>query len=179
MMGNTHIIIGLSYGVSLIPAVTQNEYTPEQLGFIMCGLVVGSLLPDIDHPHSLISQKIPLVGKTISKLTTHRGLFHSIVGVGMMFVLWSCLSVIVADGLTSVGIQQADNATRYIASGLMAGYILHIIADMLTISGVKLFYPLKGNIKIPLFETGGTREWLLSVFLIAVSAIQVISVTLN
>jgi len=178
-MGNTHIIIGVSYGVALMPAVTRHEMTVEQLGFVMCGLVVGSLLPDIDHPHSLISQQIPLVGKTISRLTSHRGLFHSILGVVMMFGLSAWLSIVIAGGLSSVGIQQADNATRYIASGLMTGYILHIVADMLTISGVKLFYPIKRNIKIPLFKTGGTREWLLSIVLIAVSAIQIVALFLK
>lgn len=179
MMGRTHIIIGLSYGIALIPSATQNGVTPGQLGFVMCGLVVGSLLPDIDHPHSLISQQLPLVGKVISKLTRHRGIFHSILGVVIMFAWTQWLSISIADGLSAVGIQQADHATRNLNTGLMLGYILHIFADLLTISGVRLFYPLKRNIKIPVFKTGGVMEWLLGVVLMVVSAIQIVGLVIR
>jgi inner membrane protein len=179
MMGKTHLVIGVSYGVALVPAVTRGEFTPTQLGFIMTGLVIGSLLPDIDHPQSLISQQIPLVGKVISRLTRHRGLFHSILGVVILFGLSAWLSILIAGGLTSLGIQQADTATRYISAGLMIGYILHIVADMLTISGVKLFYPWKRNIRIPLFKTGGFREWVLGLVLIVVSTMQIIALFID
>lgn len=172
MMGRTHIIIGVSYGVALIPTATQNGLTPGQLGFLMCGLVVGSLLPDIDHPHSLISQQLPLVGKVISKLTRHRGLFHSVLGVVIMFAWTRWLSIFIADGLSSV-IQQADLATRNISTGLMLGYILHIFADLLTVSGVRLLYPLKFTVRIPLFKTGGFWEWLLGVMLMVVSGLNI------
>jgi len=43
----------------------------------------------------------------------------------------------------------------------LVGYVLHIGADMLTISGVKLFYPLRFNVGLPIFSTGGIREKLL------------------
>jgi len=178
-MGRTHIIIGVSCGVALIPAVEGGQLTPAQLGFIMVGLTVGSLLPDIDHPHSLISQQLPLVGSIISKLTRHRGLFHSILGVVMMFGLSAWLAIMMAGGLSSMGIQSADSATRYIASGLMIGYILHIIADMVTVSGIRLFYPLQRNIRIPLFRTGGFRERGLVLTLIVLSTLQIIALFID
>lgn len=165
MMGRTHIIIGISAGVAYLPAVTQGELMPGQFGFIMVGLVIGSLLPDIDHPHSLISQQLPIVGRVISALTRHRGLFHSILGVLVMAGLSAWWSVGIAQGLTSLGIQNAPEATHHIGLGLMIGYILHILADMITVRGVRLFYPLKFTVRIPLFSTGGFREWLLGLAL--------------
>jgi membrane-bound metal-dependent hydrolase YbcI (DUF457 family) len=45
--------------------------------------------------------------------------------------------------------------------GLLVGYIVHIIGDVLTVRGVKLFYPAQWAMKIPLFVTGGLREFLL------------------
>lgn len=176
MMGRTHVIIGVSYGVNLIPAVTRNDLTPAQLGFVMCGLVIGSLLPDIDHPHSLISQQIPLVGGIISRLTSHRGLFHSILGVAILIVGLGMLSALIAGGLSSIGIQGASDATAQISTGTLIGYILHIIADMITVNGVKLFYPLKANVGLPLIRTGGNREWILAMALIIISFLQVFTV---
>jgi membrane-bound metal-dependent hydrolase YbcI (DUF457 family) len=52
-------------------------------------------------------------------------------------------------------------------------YILHIIADMLTKGGVKLLYPLKWNVGIGIFKTGGLLEFVFRVVLMVWIVIQV------
>lgn len=167
-MGKTHVVIGVSYGVTLLPSINTGVFTLPQVGIIICGLTIGSLLPDIDHPQSIISRQIPLIGMIISKLTRHRGLFHSLLGVGLMFLL-----LIVPTGMV---VQATGTRLAYFgAAGLMIGYILHIVADMLTVGGVKLFYPWQRKIAIGLFTTGGLREAALRWFLVGVSLIQITS----
>ncbi len=46
-------------------------------------VIVGSLLPDIDHPNSQISKKIPI----ITKLLRHRGVTHSLLAVVILYLL--------------------------------------------------------------------------------------------
>ncbi len=46
-------------------------------------VIVGSLLPDIDHSNSQISKKIPI----IAKLLKHRGVTHSLLAVVILYFL--------------------------------------------------------------------------------------------
>lgn len=170
MMGRTHVIIGTAFGASVLPAVANGNYTYEQYMMLVCGLVIGSLLPDLDHPQSVISRAIPIVGGIISRLTRHRGLLHSILGMVLFYLLLKI-------GIPVITVNQSISAqlVGMAGAGLLVGYGLHIIADMLTKSGVRLFYPLRRTIKIPLFRTGGYRELILRIALIGMSAMQIIA----
>lgn len=172
MMGKTHIIIGLSYGIPLLPIVNE-QITPTDWGLLMVGLTLGSLLPDIDHPQSVIARKAPLVGWIASKLTGHRSFFHSIVGVAVWLVVLGILTTTLSGTLNVLG-WNVEKPLISCAAGLMIGYVLHIIADMFTLSGVKLFYPIKKTIGFPIFVTGGYGELFLRWGLIIIGIIQVI-----
>ena len=168
MMAKTHMLTGFAYGVAVYPAVARGDYTIEQYALVMVGLVIGSLLPDIDHPHSLISQFIPIVGGVMSRLTKHRGLFHSIVGVVLVYAVLVLVS------------QYVNRATHsqlqyFFVAGALIGYVLHIIGDVLTVSGVQLFYPLRYRVRIPVIRTNGYRELILQVSLLVVIAVEVLS----
>jgi inner membrane protein len=168
MMSKTHVAIGVAYGTALIPAVQRGEFTLEQFGLIMIGLVIGSLLPDLDHPQSVISRQIPIIGGVISGLTRHRGLLHSILGVILFYFVCAALMFPMAT------ITQNTRDLASLPAGLMLGYIFHIGADMLTKSGVKLFYPLKWNIGFGVFTTGGILEFGLRLVLMGWIVLQVI-----
>lgn len=177
MMAKTHVVIGTTYAMGLLPAVQQGQYTPTQFGLVLCGIVIGSLLPDLDHPTSVISQQIPLVGGIISRLTRHRGLLHSVLGVVLLvFILGSLLGT-VANILTSTGVRQAEMITQYFLAGLVIGYILHIVADLLTVNGVRLLYPLRWKIRIGMFRTNGMSEMILRGILTAIVILQLVSVS--
>ena len=57
--------------------------------------------------------------------------------------------------------------------GAAIGYVSHIVGDMLTPSGVRLFYPSGRSVRVPLFVTGSILEWLF-VLLVAVAAVGVV-----
>mgnify|MGYP002713245383 CR=1 FL=1 len=167
-MSKTHVVIGVAYGAGLIPAVQRGDYSIEQFGLVLLGLAIGSLLPDLDHPQSTISRSIPIVGGLISSLTRHRGILHSILGVILFYLVTAILMIPI------VAMTHNIQLSRYAAAGLLLGYVLHIVADMLTKGGVRLFYPLKWNIGIGIFKTGGLLEFGFRVALMVWIVLQVI-----
>lgn len=89
-------------------------------------VVFGSLLPDLDHPHSAIAHSLVLrpFGWGIRKLTHHRGIMHS---------LLMAIVVLVAGTLL---------IDSYLGIALFWGYLSHLFADALTVEGIPLFDPL-------------------------------------
>lgn len=173
MMGKTHVIIGIAYGTALLPALQRGDYSIEQYSLVMVGLVIGSLLPDLDHPQSTISRMIPIVGGLLSRLTRHRGILHSIMGVTI------CWLVCVGLMIPAVAVTQDARLSAHIFAGMMIGYVLHVVADSLTKGGVRLFYPLRWTIKIPVFRTGGYRELVLRMVLLAIVTMQIITLFID
>ena len=128
MTGKNHIKIAFS--VSLL---TLN---PVVIGYS----ILGSILPDIDHYKSMISKFI--IAPYITKVLTHRGFTHSILG----FITVTLTTIIT--------IHRWD-----IVAGIAIGYISHIVADMLTSQGVQLMWPKRKRYKFPFtFSTGSEYE---------------------
>lgn len=94
MTGKTHLTLGI---------LTAMLTTDDTLQF--CCLCIGSILPDIDHPTSMLGKKVPFV----AKLFSHRGFTHSLLFSTLMAVIdiWICYGTIVhivADMLTKQGV---------------------------------------------------------------------------
>jgi len=109
-------------------------------------LVFFAILPDIDKYNSKIGKKFLFISIPLNMLG-HRGFMHSMWVVILLYML-----------LLPLGLGAAA-----------LGYFSHLILDMLTPQGIKLFWPLfsvKGY-----FKTGGVVDWLLTVFFFAGSGI--------
>ena len=111
MQGRTHLLVGIAIAAAIAP-------TPS----VAMAVVIGAMLPDIDHPQSLITGIVP-GARLLSLGMRHRGVTHS---------LWA-LGLIVALGMTQ---------GQAIGVGIGAGYASHLVLDMLTPRGVALFQPL-------------------------------------
>jgi inner membrane protein len=131
MNGTTHLAVGAAIGawyVTVPPDLWVNDYAlrpdtlPAKLALVaVC--MVGSLLPDIDHARSLISQRVGPVGWVVRLFMSHRGLTHTFLFGGLITL-----------GLSIVHPQLA---------GVFAmGYLSHLVLDMLTPAGVRLYYPV-------------------------------------
>ncbi len=129
----THSLIGINSLWLLAPL------PPELLGYDIGTLavcaVLGSLLPDLDAPESKIKHlKIPgtkfkpflLPAQIVSRTDQHRGLLHSLWGLGMAFMI-----VIPA----TFWIGWAPSVA------LLLGYASHLLGDAATKSGIRLLYP--------------------------------------
>ena len=111
----------------------------EPLVAIGC-IFIGSLLPDLDHPESTIGKKLLFISIPLSAVFGHRQITHSIWSLVAFWMLFEA---------------QGEYALM-----LMIGYISHLLADVVTDSGIPFFWPLQTRIRLPLgITTGGIVEY--------------------
>jgi len=149
MQYKTHIAFSLATGVTALNLFPSLE---NELFLYGSGLILGSLLPDIDHVKSKIGRMVPILSKLVFLMFGHRSFFHSLL---FIFLLWIILHLV---------------APFSFVIGLLLGTGSHLLGDMMTHRGIKLLYPLAWNVRFPLtFKTGGMIEYLLLVLFIGVS----------
>lgn len=129
---------------------TAFNYDSTAYMFILLGVVIGSVFPDIDEPNSFLGSKVKIVSIPTNFFIGHRTLTHNIlVYIVPMAVLWF------------YGME--DSYAKLLLIGFLTGAILHILEDAVTNSGVKgAMFPLVKNFSIlPYklrFSTGGIFE---------------------
>lgn len=140
MEGKTHIAGGLAAG-----AIYLNlGGTVDQEVLFLGSLVLGSLLPDIDHTGSSIGRKVPLLDNVISFVFGHRSFTHSLLFLALSYLIFKQVSW-----------------PESIELGLWLGMFSHMLLDMLTKQGIKFLWPIKTNIGVPGgINTGGAFESL-------------------
>lgn len=112
---------------------------------LIASAVIASLLPDVDTSTSIISSMLPFHGWPLCKIK-HRGFTHSIIATALITLI-----VCMLFHFPSVTI------------GLAIGYLSHIIADMVTPSGVQLLWPKRKKYRIGLnIVTGSTAEYCIA-----------------
>ncbi|GLC86917.1 metal-dependent hydrolase [Lysinibacillus piscis] len=147
MQGNTHIIGGIAASLAFAQVSQDNPLLLVGAG------MVGALLPDICHGGSKIGKAFPLTSKLVNTLFGHRSFTHSI-----LFVLLVAMLL------------QAINPYKAISEGILIGIASHILLDMGTKKGVKLFFPWSMSVRLPLTtKTGSKVEKILAVLFILLS----------
>lgn len=171
MTGKTHIAIGTAAAAYFSPLVGANLSIP-----LMAGAALGSLLPDIEHPKSLINSKIlPVKNKfVLMVLLVSSGIFILTGGLGQPNKLMKVISIfVILAGVSShrtfthsifgLGIilyscylMAAYKDLKSLSMGIAIGALLHILADLFTHNGTSLFYPFnKTRISFPVTCTTG------------------------
>jgi inner membrane protein len=147
MTGKTHASCGILVGALAIEYYKTDLFTSVTIVVLA---VIASLLPDICHTQSKIGRKIRILSFFIRLLFGHRTFTHSI-----LFI------VIIGFGLYVI------QTPQYYFITIITGLISHVILDMLTPKGVKLFYPIPLTVKLPItFKTGGLVDLSLASALI-------------
>lgn len=130
-MGRTHALIGIAslWLLELPSVITLQTIAP----IVLCA-VIGALAPDLDAGESKLKRFsvggiTPLAPVTVllHQSLGHRGLLHSLAGLGLFAVLCA-LPVALWLGWP-------------FGAALALGYASHIAADAATKSGVPLLYP--------------------------------------
>lgn len=106
---------------------------------VLGATTVGALLPDVDHPNSVISKKL---GIPIYKLFNHRGITHSLLGWSLftfgMYMLGNYFF-----GYTTFK-QPLTHVSFCIYMGLSLGYFLHLLEDSWSRAGIRWLAPFTG-----------------------------------
>lgn len=146
MQGQTHALLGVAGAVALHAYHPYLPHSPLAVVVALGAASLGGLLPDIDADESLLRRKLNTarsqgcVGWLVSKLMpSHRGVTHS--GLAVL----ACALV----------------AWRWPVPwvwALCAGYVCHLLADMLTRGGVPVLWPMRWRVTLLPLATGGVGE---------------------
>jgi inner membrane protein len=145
MMAGSHVVVGAAAWMVVAPHLGLPPLDPIALAWA----IGGSLLPDIDHPHSWVGRRVQIVSRPLASIIGHRGVTHSILAVVACAVL-----------LRWHGLRRAT------VDPLIVGYVSHLGADLLTARGLPLTWPLQCRYAIPLCKTGSPAEALIVVSLV-------------
>lgn len=148
MTGKTHIIGGIATGLAFAQIT---NYEPVLL---LGAGAVGAIIPDICHGGSKIGRTFPVVSRIINTLFGHRTFTHSLIFLMLAALLFN-----------------AFLPNEAISAGLLAGMASHLLLDMATKKGIKLFFPFKITVRLPVTtKTGSAAE---SVIFAALSLLSV------
>lgn len=174
MTGKTHIAIGIAAGLT----ISSNLPIENQLILIGASMV-GSLLPDLDHPKAKLNQKLLFFNNKLYKtifylllssistslyFTMNQKVF-GLIGIATFFIALSShrgfthsiIGFLIFASIIKIGTLKYGLSSVY--SGFTIGYILHLIADFFTPQGIKLFYPLRTNVSAPItIKTSSIKE---------------------
>ncbi len=97
MLGKTHRLGGIMIG-AITPVILEKiihvniDNTVVFTCATIAGGAIGSLLPDLDHPNSIISKKLKPVSKIVREFAHHRGITHTLLG----WVIFGIISLIIS-----------------------------------------------------------------------------------
>lgn len=148
MMGATHAVIGITIGMV---AATSAGLPPTQVLFLGGVAALSALVPDVDHPAGIIRRRLGAGGHIAFFWLGHRGITHTLIA-------WAVMSAVTLYFLPS-----------NVAFAFSCGYASHLLADMLTRSGVPLVYPLTDyRYSLRLMRTGGLFEGLIGLICVGI-----------
>ncbi|ADQ41563.1 membrane-bound metal-dependent hydrolase [Caldicellulosiruptor acetigenus I77R1B] len=137
MRGYTHLAFALAVASSIETLQHRNIIT---LPVAVAG--ISALMPDIDHPDSMIGRKVKPVSWFINKLPGHRTITHS-----LDFAVGLCPVVLLSSNFS------------YWAWMFALGYVSHLLLDSLTLNGIKLsIFRQDSTIGFRLVRTGGVVD---------------------
>ncbi|CBJ81672.1 putative LexA regulated gene, SOS response [Xenorhabdus bovienii str. Jollieti] len=125
----------LAHQLEITPEIAQGDWL-----HMLPGVLLASLLPDIDHPSSTLGRLFRFISIPIARLCGHRGFTHSLLALGVGIILFQA------------EIPSGWPIPTDFFHAMIVGYISHLIADMLTPAGIPLLWPLRIRFCIPILR---------------------------
>jgi len=113
--------------------------------------IIGAVLPDIDHPRSVIGKLFPYISIPLERKYGHRTVTHSLIGWVISTIIVSFILAVLVWILSlalNLGLGVWDLLPRWIAA-FSISYLSHLILDMFNKRGSQLFWPDLGRDVIP------------------------------
>jgi inner membrane protein len=150
MMFRNHLVVTTAVAITVVKYA--NIALP--LWLLLVAIYVGSLLPDLDHPSSTIGKRFLFISLPLSGLFGHRQITHSL--WPFVITLW---------------VFSYEPSTMPLILALMIGYASHLLADLVSDSGVPLFWPFQMRVGIKLCSSGSVIEPIIAFGLLGLSII--------
>jgi len=150
MRFKTHAVFGFLCGLFFF-SYFADSLLDKLLFFLF--VFLGSVFPDIDISTSWFNRTFKL-GRLVSTVTKHRGIFHSLfvaVPLSYLLFLWSHL----------------------FALAFFVGYMSHLLIDGLNHAGINFIHPFSKFHLHGFIETGSVAETLLFIFLLVAVLLRV------
>lgn len=180
MTGSTHIAGGI-LAAEILLAVMRPELRESSQILLISGAALGSLVPDIDHATSKISNrniKFKLFGVAAQNILGHRGLVHSPI-VGSLF---SMIVYLLASKAISAGNLPAD-VKMLLPLFFLLGYISHLVLDSLNPAGIEWLWPFrKKRYRMARIKPRSAKEWIILTGLVVADvavAMEVLRLSIN
>ncbi|BBV08249.1 TPA: metal-dependent hydrolase [Providencia stuartii] len=131
----------MAHKLEITPELAQGDWL-----HMVPGALLGALLPDIDHPSSIPGRMLKILSLPISKLCGHRGFTHSL--IAWLLLVLACYQWLPANWPIPNDLIQA----------FLLGYMSHLVADILTPSGVPFLWPLPFRFCFPLLRSKSNKR---------------------
>lgn len=148
MLAPTHSVFGI-FLTLVILAVFGVQWSLHWT--IIVFAVLGAIIPDIDHPKSVIGRIFYFISAPLERRYGHRTITHSLVGWVVSTIIFALLVLIVIwilGFISDFGFWISDLAPRWIAA-FSISYFSHLILDMFNRRGSQMFWPDPGRDVIP------------------------------
>ncbi|MXP66217.1 metal-dependent hydrolase [Pantoea sp. Nvir] len=142
MTGEGHIIFAIASAIFAKRAELTLVLGQADWWHLIPATLLTCLLPDIDHPKSLLGRRVKWLSYSVAHTFGHRGFTHSLLAVA--FVL--CLFQI------NVNNKGWLLLPTDVLQSLTLGYTSHIAADILTPAGVPLLWPCRWRFRLPVLN---------------------------
>lgn len=158
MNAPTHLLGGAVAGLTVV-ALTNSSLESMTLPADLFGSVIifSSLisgdLPDLDRPHTYISNRLPVISWFACHLTKHRSIMHT---PFFEFIILAILWLITGLFVTNFWIKTAMIGLMI---GFITGYTMHLFLDMITPMGIMIWYPLSYDY-VSIAHLNGKRDHL-------------------
>jgi inner membrane protein len=169
MLAPTHSVFGI-FLTLIILAVFGVQWGLHWT--IILFAVLGSIIPDIDHPRSVIGKLFLPISIPLERRYGHRSVTHSLIGWAISSVLFAVLVLFVFWILGFVlkfDVGGWDLPPRWIAA-FSISYFSHLVLDMFNKRGSQMFWPDSGRDVIPknpkLRPESGARVEVLTFFIL-------------
>ena len=143
MLFYTHLTFSFLVGI-LLSKIINITHPISYFIFIL----IGTLIPDLDHSNSKLGNKLKFFSKTIELLFGRRGLMHTIY-----------LSLLIS-GIIYFFLNKEYGLSMFI------GYTSHLILDGFTKEGVNILQPLSNLTLSGFIKTGGVLENIIFIILV-------------
>jgi membrane-bound metal-dependent hydrolase YbcI (DUF457 family) len=171
MLAPTHSVFGI-FLTLIILAVFGVQWGLHWT--IILFAILGAIIPDIDHPRSIIGKLFLPISIPLERRYGHRTITHSLIGwaiSSILFAVFVLFGVFIFGFVLKYDVGGWVLAPRWIAAFTIS-YFSHLVLDMLNPRGSQMFWPDSGRDVIPRNpkfrpESGARIEFLIFFIFVA------------